>query len=114
MKKQYVPTTAIRLPPDIAALHMFSWQQTKASDAEPAIDGVVVNKHGHRAVAWSRWWTPEQDGKHTEWPVPPADMYPAFAGPFFGGMEHNREVLLKGTAHWCKLSLFLSYTHANC
>jgi len=63
-----------------------------------------VNEHGHRAVAWSRWWIPEQDWKHTEWPEPPADMHPAFAGPFFGGMEHNREELLKGTAHWCKFA----------
>jgi len=102
VKKQYVHTTAIRLPSDVATLNTFSWQQTNGSSTEPAIDGVVINEHDHRAVAWSRWWIPEQDWKHTEWPAPPADMYPAFAEPFFGGMEHNREALLKGQAHWCK------------
>lgn len=74
----------------------------EGNGASATSDG--TGKEGKGSIVALAWWDrPSQDWEAFEWPELPESVPMDVAGPFFGGMDENREVLMKGTAHWCKL-----------
>ena len=65
----------------------------------------VDTRNNDKAIALSRWMTPQTDGsKERPWPELKDDEWDMdLAGAFFGGMDESHEELMQARPHWCKL-----------
>lgn len=56
-----------------------------------------------RIIGVSRWQLPQYNGaqNHDAWPEP-SMLDQRIAVPFFGGMDVNRESIMKDRPHWCE------------
>ena len=58
---------------------------------------------GGKIVGFMRWQVPQEDGKQElMWPDLPKEADIDVLGPFFGGMDKNRNHLMGMRPHWCK------------